>query len=464
MNLESVQKNIWDASNKLRGTIDAANYKDYLLTLLFWKYISDISINLENAPEWSKLNKSQKAKVFGNNPKYLEKKLRLDHLNAKKNQDDIASLLNNAKDEIENKHLLYKGTFQDVDFNSSKLGNSEEKNFLIRELLTIFNSKDLDFTKPASRDVIGEVYQYLLGQFASSAGKKGGEFYTPANVSKLVALLAKPKRGNSIYDPTVGSGSLLLKAAEVAGNKNLSLYGQEKNNQTIPLAKMNMIIHDFQSAKIANGDTLTNPQFTTSDNEIEKFDIVVANPPFSAHIDIETLKADPFQRFQYGLPGKNQGDWAFVQHMIASLKSKGRLSVVLPIGPLFRSNAEAKIRKQIIKAKLVESVVLLPDSLFYGTTISACVLTFSKNNNEKIKFVDGSSFFKKEKNNNLLEDKDIDKILSLLTKDELNFSKTVNITDLEEYSLNVTTYTKEEEIEEVVDLNKLQQQIINLKD
>ena len=466
MNKENIEKYIWNASNKLRGTIDAANYKDYLLTLLFWKYISDLSLYVQEEKKTKTKNKRTQDILTKNDIRYIEPELRLDHFAKNKYMDDIAKQLNDAMIKIENNHELFRGTFQDVDFNSPKLGTSKERNRLIAELLEIFTSKELNFTHNIEGDVIGDIYQWLLGQFASSAGKKGGEFYTPSQVSKLLAILVKPESNNSIYDPTVGSGSLLIQAAKlVEGNnkdKMIDLYGQEKNNQTVPLAKMTMIINNYLTAQIETGDTLTNPRFKDK-NKLRQFDRVVANPPFSAHIDIEELKNGAFnERFKYGLPGKNQGDWAFVQHMIASLKDKGRLSVVLPIGPLFRSGSEGKIREQVIKDGLVESVVLLPSSLFYGTSIGACILTVSKNN-KAIRFIDASKLYKADKNQNVLENKHIDEIVNYLDKDKKNFSKLVKINELEDYSLNVTTYTKEAEVEKLIDLSTLQKEILDLK-
>ncbi|MCP4398706.1 MAG: N-6 DNA methylase, partial [bacterium] len=303
--------------------------------------------------------------------------------------NDIGEKIDKALEQIEeaNKAKL-RGVFRNISFNSEiNLGQTKERNPMLRHLLEDFAVLDLRPSNLPGSDVIGDSYEYMIAQFASDAGKKGGEFFTPSMVSELMARLVKPEENDRIYDPTCGSGSLLIRAFKKVPNKKAQIYGQERNAQTHSLCRMNMFLHGIDDAKIAWGDTLSNP-LHLDDGKLMKFQVVVANPPFSldkwamgfaAQADDNfkmEASLDPHKRFEWGVPPKSKGDFAFVQHMLYSLAEGGRMAIVLPHGVLFRGAAEGKIRKQIIEMNLLEVVIGLPENLFFGTGIPATVLVF----------------------------------------------------------------------------------------
>ena len=321
-------------------------------------------------------------------------------------------------------------------------------------------------------DVIGDAYEYLISHFASDAGKKGGEFYTPSEVSTLLAKLVEPKEGDMIYDPTCGSGSLLIKASKEIGSKNFRLYGQEKNGQTQALCKMNMFLHEINDAVIEWGDTIRNP-LHLQDNLLKTFDVVVANPPFSLDKWGEEIASeDSFGRFKYGTPPKSKGDFAFVLHMISSLNSNGKMGVILPHGVLFRGSSEGKIRTKLIEDNLLDAVIGLPANLFFGTSIPACILIFKKNRpNKDIIFIDASREYGKGKNQNYLredeENNDIKKIVETY-KNRSEIDKYSHVATLEEiqendYNLNIPRYVDTFEEEEIIDLDATKTNIANIE-
>ncbi len=472
-NQETINNIIWKACDTFRGVMDSSQYKDYILTMLFVKYLSDFyKEKLEELTVKYKGNEERITKSLEREKFRLDEMCTFDYMYERRNKENIGDVINKALVRIEedNKPKL-EGVFRNLDFNSETLlGRTKERNVILKNLLEDFSNPDLDL-RPGmleKNDVIGDSYEYLIANFASDAGKKGGEFFTPSEVSTLIAKLVQAKEGEMIYDPTCGSGSLLIKAAKEVGNKNFQIYGQEKNGQTEALAKMNMFLHEINDAKIEWGDTIRNPLHIKND-KLMTFDVVVANPPFSLDKwGDEEAGSDPFHRFDMGLPPKSKGDLAFLQHMIASMNGNGRVGVVLPHGVLFRGASEQKIRKQIIEKNLIDAVIGLPANLFYGTGIPACVLVLKKNKKMKdILFIDASGEFEKEKNQNKLRAENIGKILSVY-KNREEVQKYSHIAELEEvkendYNLNISRYVDTFEEEEPVDMGKVREEIEDLE-
>ena len=375
---------VWKACDSFRGTMESNDYKEYVLTMLFVKYLSDFykekveELKAKYGDNETRITKSLKREKF-----ILDESCTFEYILKHKEVTNVGEVINKALERIEedNKEKL-EGIFRNVDFNSEiKLGKTKERNSILKNLIEDFADDRLDLRPSmlSNNDVIGNAYEYLISHFASSAGKSGGEFYTPSEVSTLLAKLVEPKEGDRIYDPTCGSGSLLIKASKEVGNQNFAIYGQEKNGQTQALCKMNMFLHEINDAKIEWGDTLRNPLHKENDH-IMKFDIVVANPPFSLDKwGADELKEDkPYKRFEYGLPPKSKGDYAFISHMLASLNSNGKMGVVLPHGVLFRGGSEGKIRKQLVDENLLDTIIGLPSNLFFGTSIPATILIFKR--------------------------------------------------------------------------------------
>jgi type I restriction enzyme M protein len=360
------------------------------------------------------------------------------HLLEHRNEVNIGELINIALTDLEeaNREKLYSedgaGIFQNIDFNSSKLGDVKDKNYRLKNLLLDFNNEKLDL-RPShlgGTDIIGGAYMFLIENFASDAGKKAGEFFTPKEVSTLIAKLTKSKPGSRISDPTCGSASLLIKAGEEVGSDNFSLYGQEANGSTWALAIMNMFLHGFDNAKIRWGDTIRNPKLKEGD-ALMKFDTVVANPPFSLDKwgkvddkDKEENKAtnsfdpasDKYNRFWRGIPPKSKGDWAFISHMIeTAYEGHGKVGVVVPHGVLFRGASEGKIRQKTIEENILEAVIGLPANLFFGTGIPAAILIFNKGKgkNRNVLFIDASQAYDSAKNQNKLRHEDINHIVNI---------------------------------------------------
>ena len=341
---------------------------------------------------------------------------------------------------------------------------------------------DLQPSHLEGNDVIGDAYEFLISMFAGEEVKKSGEFYTPNEVSTLLALLLNPQPGNRLNDPTSGSGSLLIKLAKAVGNNNFSIYGQEVNGGTWALARMNMFLHEIDNAIIEWGDTLNNPRLLEGD-KLMKFHIVAANPPFSLDKwGAENAASDQYNRFHRGIPPKSKGDYAFISHMIeTTYEDVGRVGVIMPHGALFRGSTEGKIREQLIKENLLEAVIGLPANLFFGTGIPACILIFNraKGNNKDVLFIDASQGFEAGKNQNRLRQSDIDKIIGTykgfqeavpLTTEkgeviEAKFAYRATIADLEEneFNLNIPRYVDTFEEEEEIDIPSTQQEIKVLK-
>ncbi|KAA0438089.1 MAG: type I restriction-modification system subunit M, partial [Candidatus Thioglobus sp.] len=466
---ETINNIVWEACDTFRGTIDATQYKDYILTMLFVKYLSDFyREKLESLQKKYKNNADRVAKTIKLEKFILDEKCTFEYLISKKESSELGQVINKALEKIEedNPEKL-EGIFRSVDFNNeTNLGKTKERNAILKHLLEDFNNDKLDL-RPSmleNNDVIGDAYEYLIANFASDAGKKGGEFFTPSSVSTLLAKLVGAKEGDRIYDPASGSGSLLIKAAKEVGNNNFALFGQEKNGQTQTLNKMNMFLHEINEADIRWGDTLRSP-LHLEDKHLMKFDVVVANPPYSLDKwGRDELESDTYNRFDYGLPPKSKGDYAFVLHMLSSLNANGTMGVVLPHGVLFRGASEGKIRQQILDNNLLDTVIGLPANLFFGTSIPVTILIFKKNRQSTdILFIDASKNFTKNKNQNNLDTTHIDKILTTY-KNRKALDKYSHIATLEEiqendYNLNIPRYVDTFEEEEIVDIPQTKKDI-----
>ena len=371
------------------------------------------------------------------------------------------------------------GIFRNIDFNSSNLGDSKDKNARLKNLLIDFSDEKLNFDPShlENNDVIGDAYMYLVSTFASDAGKKAGDFFTPAEVSSLLAKLTKSKPGARICDPTCGSGSLLIKAGQEVGNDNFSLYGQELNGSTWALAMMNMFLHGFDNATIRWGDTLRSPKLLEGD-KLMKFDTVVANPPFSLDKwGADQAGHDQYNRFWRGVPPKSKGDWAFISHMLeVAYEGRGKVGVVVPHGVLFRGASEGKIRQKTIEENLLEAVIGLPANLFYGTGIPAAIVIFNKGkNSNNVLFIDASRQYESGKNQNRLRPEDIEHIVDTyrnftedrlgagVAEDKYAYVATPDEIKENDYNLNIPRYVDTFEEEEEVDIQAVQQEIDSLE-
>lgn len=467
-----INNKVWKACDTFRGTVDAGQYKDYILTMLFIKYISDV--NKEKKEEYNKKYNGDKARIeraLKHERFSLPEKSSFDYLYEKRNESNLGDLINIGLEALEeaNRSKLEK-VFRNIDYNSeANLGETTDRNRRLQHLLNDFRELDLRPSNLVGNDVIGDAYEYLISNFAAGAGKKAGEFYTASQVSQLLAKLLEPKAGDRICDPTCGSGSLLLKVAKEVGSTNVSLNGQEVNGSTYALARMNMFLHEMDNANIEWGDTLNSPKLVEND-ALMKFDIVVANPPFSLDKwGAEDASSDRYSRFHRGVPPKSKGDYAFITHMIETLNEHGKAGVILPHGVLFRGSSEGKIRKQLIDENLLKAVVGLPANLFYGTGIPASILIFDKNkgDNTEVLFIDASNEFENGKNQNRLRDEDVDKIYNTFsewkTVDKYSHIATLEEIKENDYNLNIPRYVDTFVEEEPVDIVETQKEIVALK-
>ena len=479
---EQINQAVWRACDSFRGTVDPSIYKDFILTMLFMKYISDVYHNKVKAVTVQHPNKPELVASLIETFNFQVKEASdFTYLYNKRNEAGNASRIDTALESLAENNPQLAGIFHDISFNTPKLGDEKQKNEILRHLLEDFQAIDLTPEHMQSADVIGNAYEYLIKQFASSSGKAAGEFYTPAEVSYLLAILLNPQPGDKICDPACGSGSLLIKCAQQITKKHKSksyeLHGQEAIGSTWSLAKMNMLLHGETNHRLEWGDTIRNPLLLDANAELDTFDIVTANPPFSLDKwGIETAQADnKHHRFIYGIPPKTKGDYAFICHMLATLNSTGRMGVVVPHGVLFRAAAEGKIRKQLIEQNLLDAVIGLPEKLFFGTGIPAAILIFNKvKQDDKVLFIDASREFKSGKKQNQLTNDNINKIIacynSRKTIDKYSYLATLDEIKENDYNLNIPRYvdTFEEEVE--IDLTavrterlQLQQQLAELE-
>ena len=477
INQDEINSILWKACDTFRGTVDASEYKNYILVMLFVKYISDV---------WQEHYENLKEK-FGNDEDMILRRMQRERfvlpkgcnfqeLYNQRNEPNVGEIINIALEHIEetNKQKL-SGVFRNIDFNSeANLGQTKDRNTRLKHLLDDFNDTRLDLkpSRVGNLDVIGNAYEYLIARFAAGAGKKAGEFYTPAEVSELIAELVDPEAGERISDPTCGSGSLLIKCGNQLlkrGIKDFALYGQEITGATWALAKMNMFLHSMDNARIEWGDTIRNPKLIEDDTTM-KFEVVVANPPFSLDKwGYEVASNDPYQRFHRGLPPQSKGDYAFILHMIeTTTQDSGRVGVVVPNGVLFRGAAEGRIRQQLIEENLLDAVIGLPANLFFGTGIPAAVLLFKRNKaDNKVLFIDASREYQSDKNQNRLRQTDIDKILATYQARASvdKYAYLADFTELKEndFNLNIPRYVDTFEEEQEIDINAVQAEIVTLE-
>lgn len=464
----------WRACDTFRGVLDPADYKNYILVMVFLKYISDVW--RDHREQYLKEYRGDVVRV---NRRLARERFQLPEgcdfasLYELRNRSDIGERIDVALGEIEeaNKEKL-EGVFREVSFNSeNKLGQTRERNARLKHLLEDFGDERLDLRPSVvgAEDVIGNVYEYLLERFASDAGKKAGEFYTPGQVSTLLARLLAPKKGDTICDPACGSGSLLIKVGRQADERDFALFGQESNGTTHALCRMNMFLHGMDSFRIEWGDTLRNPRLVEHD-QLMKFDIVVANPPFSLEKwGIDEALADPFHRYHRGLPPKSKGDYAFITHMIETAREgTGRVGVVVPHGVLFRGGAEGKIRQKLIEENLLEAVIGLPANLFFGTGIPAAILLFNKGKaHGDVLFIDASREFQNAKNQNVLTEAHLGKIVkayrAFQTVEKYAYRATPQELADNEFNLNIPRYVDTFEAEEEIDLKAVKKEIAGLE-
>jgi type I restriction enzyme M protein len=466
---DEINSIVWKACDTFRGVVDPSEYKNYILVFLFIKYLSDVwkdkyEEHLRKFKDDKKMAKramSRERFIVPENASYY-------HFYEHRNDSNIGEIINTglqALDEANRGKL--DGVFRNIDFNSeSALGRTKDRNSRLKHLIEDFSDKKLDL-RPSQigiQDIIGNTYEYLIARFASDAGKKGGEFYTPAEVSLLIAKLLDPQSGDRICDPACGSGSLLIKVANEIGSNNFSLFGQESNGSTWALCKMNMFLHGMDDARIEWGDTIRNPLLIEGDS-LMKFHKVVANPPFSLDKwGIETAETDKYNRFWRGIPPKSTGDFAFISHMIETLNEYGKVGVVVPHGVLFRGGKEGKIRQRLIEDNLLEAVVGLPSQLFYGTGIPAAILIFNKAKQTKdVLFIDASNDYQSNSKQNKLREKDINKIISTYKDFKFvdKYAYKANLDEIKEndFNLNIPRYVDTFEEEKLVDIAEVQKEI-----
>lgn len=488
----------WAACDTFRGVVDPAQYKDYILVMLFLKYISDI---------WQDHYEAYQ-KQYGDDDARIRRKLererfvlpvvKLTEKNEKTGEAivldefpatyyslydrraaaNIGELINIVLDHIEemNKTKL-EGVFRNIDFNSeANLGKTKDRNRRLKQLLEDFNKPQLNM-KPSlvSEDVIGNTYIYLIERFASDSGKKAGEFFTPVKVTGLVAKLARPKPGDRICDPACGSGGLLIQAGKEVGDRNFALFGQESNGSTWALCRMNMFLHSFDSARIEWCDTLNSPLLVESDR-LMRFNCVVANPPFSLDKwGAENAESDQYNRFWRGVPPASKGDWAFISHMVeTALEKEGRVAVVVPHGVLFRGAAEGRIRQKMIEENLLDAVVGLPGNLFPTTNIPVAILVFDRSrekggvreNCQDVIFIDASREYVSGKNQNTLSDEHLTKIMeTYIARSEVEkYAHVAEYAEIKEndFNLNIPRYVDTFEAEEEIDIDAVQLEIDQL--
>ncbi len=440
---------LWQSCDELRGGMDVSQYKDYILTLLFMKYISDKAAS----PDGSLIHVPDGG-GFADMVKL-------------KGDVEIGDKVNKVIGKLADENEILKGVIDQADFNDeSKLGRGREMVDRISRLVAIFEGLDLRMNRAEGDDLLGDAYEYLMRHFATESGKSKGQFYTPAEVSRVMAKVIgigqNTRRSDTIYDPTCGSGSLLLRAVDESLD-GMSVFGQEKDNATYALARMNMILHGDETAELEHGNTLSAPEFK-DEHGLKTFDFAVANPPFSDKAWTTGLSPDhdEYERFKpYGVPPAKNGDYAFLLHFIASLKSRGKGAIILPHGVLFRGNREADIRRELIRRGYIKGIIGLPANLFYGTGIPACILVIDKENahvRSGIFMIDASKGFLKDGNKNRLRAQDIHKIVSVFNdQTELpRYSRMVPTSEIANtanaYNLNIPRYIDTSEPEDLHDL------------
>ena len=475
LELDTLQSHLWQAADILRGNIDSSEYKTYIFGLLFLKRIND---RFEEETEEVAAEHGIEVDLARDDPDlheefWVPERARWDHIAAQ--DSDIGAALNKALAAVEDENdAISNRVLTSIDFNNKE----RLPDNVLDKLVTHFSKhryRNADLDDP---DIFGRAYEYLIRQFADDAGKKGGEFYTPRKVVQLIVECVDPEPGHRVYDPCCGSGGMLIYSADHIRSKggsvdDISLHGQERNLNTWAIGQMNMLLHELQDARIAKGDTIRKPQFTTGHDELEVFDRVIANPMWNQKEWNKDWVEDnePYNRFPYGLPPSNRGDWAWIQLMIASLNETGKAGVVMDNGVLFRSRSEKKIRKPILEDDLVEAVIALPENLFYNTSSPGCILILNKDKpeerEEKVHFIYAEDqtlresdvqVFEELSNQNQLTDEGIEYLAETFRtgREEDHHSRIVGLEEIEEndWNLNVPRYVDTTEPEEPIDVSE----------
>ncbi len=474
LTLAQLEQFLWKSADILRGKIDSSDYKKYIFGLLFYKRISDVW-DEEYQKVISEYNDQTLAEADYNHRFQVPKDCKWSVI--AETSENIGQRLNDIFEKITNVNSpKLDKIFDDLDFaNKDRFPNET-----LQRLVNHFSQYNFGGNYISS-DLLGDAYEYLIKQFAADAGKKGGEFYTPREVERIIIGIVKPHKKDHVYDPTVGSGGFLLEAYNYLKDKSdeqvartLYFYGQEINISTFAISKINMFLHGLDSADIRRGDTLANPQFLNNMGSLQTFDIVVANPPYSIKDwEFELFKNDKYGRTEgYDQPPQKNADYAFVLHILKSMNINGRAGVVLPHGVLFRGGSEGRIREHIVKNDLLEAVIALPAKLFYGTGIPAAILIFNKNKPEhkkgKVFIIDAEHDYLEGKNQNTLRKQDIDKIIKAYDKYEgvEKYSRVVNLKEIEEndFNLNVKRYIDSTDETEVIDVKKVWSDLKLLED
>jgi type I restriction enzyme M protein len=469
VNLDTLKSHLWGSANILRGGIDAADYKNYIFGMLFLKRLSDV---FDEERDRLKNENYVDLNDPDNYSFNVPERARWSHL--KTLTQDLGTAINTANDALEESNPeTLEGVLSTVDFNDKdRLPDST-----LSALIAHFSKVPLANRDLENPDILGDAYEYLIGQFAGDAGKKGGEFYTPKEVVTLLVEILDPHEKMRICDPACGSGGMLVQSVyhlrDIGQNpRNISLFGQERNIGTWAICKMNMLLHGLSSARLEKGDTLRSPRLIGEDGKLMDFDIVIANPPFSLkNWGYEEAQHDPYRRFRFGIPPKGYGDYAFVQHMIATVNPGGRVGVVLPHGVLFRGGAEGRIRKGILEEDLLEAVIGLPSNLFFGAGIPACLFIVNKSKlperRGKVFFLYGANDYLEGKNQNKLRKQDIEKIVDAYRgyRTIEKYCRPVSLDEIRanEYNLNITRYIDIAEDEDPIDVQEVVDQLKELK-
>ena len=471
LSVRQLEQYLWSAADILRGSIDSSDYKTYIFGLLFLKRLSDRfeeeaeKLIAEGVPEGVAWTDPDEHQFF------VPNRARWGAI--QKQATNIGETLNKACAALEEQNSALEGVLAGIDYNDErKLGDARNRDTVLARLVQHFSQVSLRNDRMAEPDLLGRAYEYLIEQFADDAGKKGGEFYTPRMVVRLIVELLAPTKRMRICDPTAGSGGMLIECANYiqrkGGNpRNLTLHGQEKNLGTWAICKMNMLLHGLPDARIEKGDTIRDPKLV-DEGELLLYDRVIANPPFSLdEWGRNVAENDGYGRFGFGVPPKTKGDLAFVQHMVAVLNGTGRLGVVMPHGVLFRGNAEGKIREGLLKEELFEAVIGLAPNLFYGTGIPASILVLNRDKpaarEGKVLFIDASGEFEAGSNQNRLRDEDIEHISRAFDAyaDVEKYARVVPLTEIEEnnWNLNISRYVDTSGEEERIDVAEAVQKL-----